>query len=147
MIILSSFFLLLPFLFTTFYTPPTVYANVELKALMDIKASLDPDNTYLVSWTVLGNQCDGSFDGVVCNDNGQVANISLQGKGLIGKLSPTFAELKQLTGLYLHYNSLSGNIPKEIANLTQLVDLYLNVNNLSGIIPVELGNMESLQGI
>ncbi|XP_076926340.1 proline-rich receptor-like protein kinase PERK8 [Bidens hawaiensis] len=112
---------------------------------MSIKASLDPTNTHLSSWTVVGHQCDGSFDGVVCNDNGQVANISLQGKGLSGKLSPALSLLTGLTGLYLHYNSLTGGIPKEIANLTGLVDLYLNVNNLSGSVPVEIGNMESLQ--
>ncbi|KAD7480395.1 hypothetical protein E3N88_03531 [Mikania micrantha] len=142
----SSFLLLLPLLlFTTFYTP-TVCGNAEFRALMDIKAGLDPDNTYLGSWTVVGNHCDGSFEGVVCNDKGQVANISLQGKGLSGKLSPAISRLQQLTGLYLHYNSLSGTIPKEISNLTQLSDLYLNVNNLSGSIPVELGNMEGLQG-
>lgn len=140
----SSFLLLLPLLLTTFHSP-TVCGNAELRALMDIKASLDPENTYLGSWTVIGNQCDGSFEGVVCNELGQVANISLQGKGLSGKLSPALSELKHLTGLYLHYNSLTGGIPNEISNLTELSDLYLNVNNLSGSIPAELGNMENLQ--
>ncbi|CAI9260984.1 unnamed protein product [Lactuca saligna] len=138
----SSFLLLLSLFFTTLCTP-TVCGNAELRALMDIKASLDPHNTHLGSWTVLGNPCD--FEGVACNANGQVANISLQGKGLSGKLSPAFSELKHLTGLFLHYNSLSGDFPSEISNLTELSDLYLNVNNLSGSIPVELGNMESLQ--
>lgn len=76
---------------------------------------------------------------------GQVANISLQGKGLRGQLSPAISGLKHLTGLYLHYNSLNGGVPKEIASLSHLVDLYLNVNNLSGSIPPEIGNMESLQ--
>lgn len=139
----SSFLLFLPLLFTSFYTP-TVCGNAELRALMEIKASLDPHNTHLGSWTVLGNQCS-SFEGVGCNEKGQVTNISLQGKGLSGKLSPAFFELKHLTGLYLHYNSLSGGFPKEILNLTELSDLYLNVNNLSGSIPIELGNMENLQ--
>ncbi|KAH9607458.1 hypothetical protein KSS87_019355 [Heliosperma pusillum] len=77
---------------------------------------------------------------------GQVANISLQGKGLMGQLSPSISKLKYLNGLYLHYNSLHGVIPKEISNLTYLVDLYLDVNNFSGVIPTEIGNMESLQG-
>lgn len=140
----SSFPLLFLFLVITLCTP-SVCENAELKALMQIKQSLDPQNTYLFSWTIFNNKCD-SFEGIACNENGQVANISLQGKGLSGKLSPAFSDLKQLTGLYLHYNSLSGGIPKEIANLTQLNDLYLNVNNLSGIIPAELGKMENLQG-
>lgn len=112
---------------------------------MDMKASLDPDNKFLTSWSVLGHPCDVSFQGVACNEKGQVANISLQGKGLFGKLSPAIAGLKNLTGLYLHYNSLYGEIPREIFHLTQLSDLYLNVNNLSGNIPPELGNMAHLQ--
>ncbi|OIW07881.1 hypothetical protein TanjilG_19982 [Lupinus angustifolius] len=112
---------------------------------MDLKTSLDPENNYLSSWTMNGNLCDGSYEGVACNEKGLVANISLQGKGLSGKISPSIGALKHLTGLYLHYNSLYGEIPKEVANLTQLTDLYLNVNHLSGEIPPEIGVMENLQ--
>ena len=126
--------------------PTCVCGSDELRALLDLKATLDPDNNYLSSWIMNGNPCDGSFEGVACNEKGQVANVSLQGKGLSGKLSPSIAGLKHLTGLYLHYNSLYGDIPKEIANLTELSDLYLNVNNLSGEIPPEIGKMENLQG-
>ncbi|XP_073306327.1 uncharacterized protein [Primulina huaijiensis] len=117
----------------------------ELTALMDLKASLDPENLHLGSWVFRDDPCDGRFEGVACNEKGQVTNISLQGKGLAGKLSPEIGRLKYLTGLYLHYNSLYGEIPKEIGDLTELSDLYLNVNNLSGEIPPELGNMENLQ--
>ncbi|KAK7356866.1 hypothetical protein VNO80_16146 [Phaseolus coccineus] len=125
--------------------PTWVCGNGELRALMDMKASLDPESLYLPSWTINGDPCDGYFEGVACNEKGQVANVSLQGKGLSGKLSPAIAGLKHLTGLYLHYNSLYGDIPREIANLTELVDLYLNVNNLSGEIPREIASMENLQ--
>ncbi|KAG9152303.1 hypothetical protein Leryth_025634 [Lithospermum erythrorhizon] len=117
----------------------------ELKALMDLKESLDPKNRYLGSWTSWEDPCGGTFEGIVCNEKGQVANISLQGKGLSGKLSPGIGELKHLTGLFLHYNSLYGEIPKEISSLTELTDLYLNVNNLSGEIPQEIGHIRSLQ--
>lgn len=136
--------LLLCFLLILFAV--SVTGNDELRALMDLKASLDPENALLTSWTVSGDPCDGSFEGVACNDRGQVANISLQGKRLKGKLSPAIGELPHLTGLYLHYNALYGEIPREISKLIELTDLYLNVNNLSGEIPPELGNMSSLQG-
>ncbi|KAL5744393.1 hypothetical protein ACOSQ2_027509 [Xanthoceras sorbifolium] len=122
-----------------------ICGNTELIALLDMKASLDPEERYLSSWTISGDPCDGSFEGIACNDRGQVANISLQGKGLYGKVSPAISGLKHLTGLYLHYNSLYGEIPREIANLTDLTDLYLNVNNLSGDIPTEIGDIGSLQ--
>ncbi|KAE9617228.1 hypothetical protein Lal_00034444 [Lupinus albus] len=135
----------LPLLFSLLFNPSWVYGNDELRALMDLKTSLDPENNYLSSWTMNGNLCDGSYEGVACNEKGLVANISLQGKGLSGKLSPSIGALKHLTGLYLHYNSLYGEIPKEVANLTQLTDLYLNVNHLSGEIPPQIGVMENLQ--
>lgn len=133
------------FIFFTLQVPLLVHGTSELRSLMVIKSTLDPHNLFLSSWTINGDPCDGSFEGVACNERGQVANISLQGKGLTGKLSPAIAGLKHLTGLYLHYNSLYGEIPVEIANLTQLSDLYLNVNNLSGTIPAELGKMATLQ--
>ncbi|KAJ9139983.1 hypothetical protein P3X46_030671 [Hevea brasiliensis] len=136
------------FLFTLFIfmsKETRVCANSELRSLMDVKAALDPEDKYLSSWTINGDPCDGSFEGVACNVKGQVVNISLQGKGLHGMLSPPIAGLKHLTGLYLHYNSLYGEMPREIANLTLLSDLYLNMNNLSGEIPPEIGNMENLQ--
>ncbi|CAI9093824.1 OLC1v1029406C1 [Oldenlandia corymbosa var. corymbosa] len=123
----------------------TVRGNAELRALMDIKYVLDPENKVLSSWTNNVDPCEGSFMGVACNEHRKVANISLQGKGLTGKVPPELAEFKCLSGLYLHYNSLTGEIPKEIANLSELVDLYLDVNNLSGNIPPELGSMASLQ--
>ncbi|GAU20716.1 hypothetical protein TSUD_231300 [Trifolium subterraneum] len=144
---INYFHLLLSlFLLIAFSKPETVYGNAELRALMDLKSSLDPEGKILTSWISDGNPCSGSFEGVACNDHWKVANISLQGKGLSGCLSPAVAELKCLSGLYLHYNNLSGEIPSQISNLTELVDLYLDVNNLSGTIPAEIGNMASLQG-
>ena len=137
------FFLVLLF---TLYTPLSVHGNTELRALMELKASLDPTNKVLESWKNDADPCSGSFVGVACNEHRKVANISLQGKGLSGKVSPAIAGLKCLSGLYLHYNSLSGEIPKELSNLQELTDLYLNVNNLSGSIPPEIGNIAGLQG-
>ncbi|THU44219.1 hypothetical protein C4D60_Mb02t05100 [Musa balbisiana] len=121
------------------------WGNPEVRALMEVKAALDPEDRILSSWTSEGDPCRGNFEGVACNEHGKVANISLQGKGLTGSISPAVAGLKCLSGLYLHYNAISGKIPREIANLTELSDLYLNVNNLSGSIPVEVGTMTSLQ--
>lgn len=137
---------------TLFFLPfflictPTVCENAELKTLIDIKTSIDPHHTFLSSWTVNGNPCSGTFEGVACNEFGKVANISLQGKGLDGVLPAAIGELKNLSGLYLHFNRLSGEIPKEIAGLTQLTDLYLDVNYFSGSIPEQIGNMSNLQG-
>ncbi|XP_071688720.1 protein NSP-INTERACTING KINASE 2-like [Rutidosis leptorrhynchoides] len=118
----------------------------ELETLIKIKSFLDPKGQTLNSWTAdAKSYCDGAFEGVACNEFGKVMNISLQGKGLFGKIPAEIGELKSLTGLYLHFNGLHGEIPKEIGELTQLTDLYLNVNNLSGEIPPELEKMANLQ--
>lgn len=143
----NSLFALLLTSLASSYLINSIYGNAELRALMEIKSSLDPENKHLSSWTPDGDPCGGAYEGVACNEHRKVANISLQGKGLTGKVPPSVAELKCLSGLYLHYNSLSGEIPKEIANLTELTDLYLNVNNLTGTIPPEIGTMASLQGL
>ncbi|KAF5946402.1 hypothetical protein HYC85_016630 [Camellia sinensis] len=114
---------------------------------MSIKASLDPQNLHLSSWSSssTADPCDGSFDGVACDELGRVVNISLQGQGLAGKIPAEIGQLKSLSGLYLHFNELYGVVPEEIANLSQLSDLYLNVNNLSGEIPPVIGTMANLQ--
>lgn len=142
----SDFFVFFTFVLFAFSVSSLVHGNTEMRALLEIKASLDPENKLLKSWTEKGDPCGRAFEGVACNDLRKVANISLQGKGLTGRLSPALGVLKCLSGLYLHYNSLSGEIPGEITNLTQLTDLYLNVNNLSGRIPPQIGNMVGLQG-
>ncbi|XP_078442137.1 uncharacterized protein LOC144711883 [Wolffia australiana] len=117
----------------------------EVAALMEVKYALDPEGRVLSSWTAWGNPCGGGFLGVGCDAAGKVSNISLQGKGLSGVLSPALAELRSLSGLFLHYNSLTGDIPSEISKLSSLSDLYINVNNFSGAIPPEFGDMASLQ--
>ncbi|KAL3362134.1 hypothetical protein AABB24_014814 [Solanum stoloniferum] len=142
-------YFLLTFIFALFVLEfsciEPVCGNAEVRALMEIKTALDPESKKLSSWTSDGDPCSGSFLGVICNEHHKVTNITLTDKRLTGKLSPAIAELKCLSGLFLHYNSLTGEIPKELGNLTELNDLYLNENNLSGIIPPELGNMASLQ--
>ncbi|XP_027334051.1 leucine-rich repeat receptor protein kinase EMS1-like isoform X2 [Abrus precatorius] len=144
---MSSLHLLLPLILLVALSTPqqVVRGNAELRALIDLKSSLDPEEKILGSWISDGDPCSGSFLGVVCNEDNKVANISLPGRGLSGHISLAVAELKCLSGLYLHYNHLFGEIPREISNLNELVDLYLNMNNLSGTIPPDIGNMTSLQ--
>ncbi|KAG2326243.1 hypothetical protein Bca4012_035217 [Brassica carinata] len=139
-----SLSLILSFVFL--FLSPSLSSPSELDILLDIKASLDPHKRFLTSWTPDADPCSpGSFDGVACDGNHRVANISLQGMGLTGTIPPSIGLLTSLTGLYLHFNSLTGQIPKDISNLPFLADLYLNVNNLSGEIPPEIGDLDNLQ--
>ncbi|KAF3780043.1 putative LRR receptor-like serine/threonine-protein kinase [Nymphaea thermarum] len=134
----------------------------EIEALMEMKTALDPRNRILSSWSSDADPCSGAFLGVACNEQGKVANISLQGKGLAGSVPESLSRLTSLTGLYLHYNSLKGEIPKQISELSLLTDLYLNIlrvsallfllpsalqlccNRLEGSIPKELGSLKKL---
>lgn len=142
-------FLLLLFILPLLLSASLSTTTSELTTLMAMKASLDPQNQVLTSWTdtASSDPCDSSFEGIACNELGHVANISLQGKGLRGRIPSALAGLKDLTGLYLHFNALTGEIPREIGNLSKLIDLYLNVNNLTGGIPPEIGAMSNLEGM
>ncbi|KAJ4774682.1 Leucine-rich repeat protein kinase family protein [Rhynchospora pubera] len=143
---MASLHFLSIFLLFTFSLPtPTTSSNGDVDTLMALKSSLDPKDHVLGTWTLGGDPCKGDFEGVLCNSEGKVVSISLQGKGLDGVLSPAVARLKSLNALYLHYNKLSGEIPKEIGDLAELVDLYLNVNNFTGSVPMEIGNLANLQ--
>ena len=133
-------------LFLALLLLPHAAATEEISALMELRTSLDPDGVFLSSWTEDGDPCSGNFVGVACNLDNCVANISLQGKGLRGSISPAIGRLRSLSGIFLHYNALVDTIPLEIASLTELSDLYLNFNNLSGEIPPTIGNMANLQG-
>lgn len=142
---LLLYYLLLKLQIFFIFASPSLSTTTELNTLMAIKHSLDPENRFLTSWTAHSDPCL-AFEGVACDEQGHVTNISLQGKGLSGRITPALANLKSLTGLYLHFNALNGEIPKEIAKLTLLSDLYLNENNLSGDIPREIGSLYNLQG-
>ncbi|ESW12935.1 hypothetical protein PHAVU_008G154200 [Phaseolus vulgaris] len=134
-------------LFLTWASSPSLSTSItQLDTLLAIRDSLDPENRVLLSWNSHSDPCSSaSFEGVACNEQGLVTNISLQGKGLYGTVPHALAALKSLTGLFLHFNALHGILPKQITTLTDLTDLYLNVNNLSGDIPREIGNMSNLQ--
>ncbi|CAN8286331.1 unnamed protein product [Cochlearia groenlandica] len=141
---MASLILSLSLIFLFFFLlSPSQSFSSEVNILLDIKSSLDPEKRFLTSWTLDGDPC--SFDGVACDGNHRVANISLQGMGLTGTIPSSIGLLTSLTGLYLHFNSLTGSIPKDILNLPLLTDLYLNVNNLSGEIPQKIGNLDNLQ--
>ncbi|TVU34207.1 hypothetical protein EJB05_16038, partial [Eragrostis curvula] len=133
----ATFLCLLPFL-------AGAADDGEARALLALGAALDPTGRLLPSWAPGRDPCV-AFEGVACDARGAVANVSLQGKGLAGALSPAVGELRALTGLYLHYNALRGGIPPELARLGNLTDLYLDVNGFSGPIPPEIGAMAFLQ--
>ncbi|KAJ6764497.1 PROTEIN NSP-INTERACTING KINASE 2-LIKE [Salix koriyanagi] len=118
---------------------------------MDMKAALDPKARHLSSWTINASPCDGSFEGVACNEKGQVANISLQGKGLHGKVSPSIAGylLRLETWPICKFcnfviTSSQEVYPSDLGSLKKLSVLALQSNHLTGAIPASLGDLGML---
>ncbi|KAL4282970.1 hypothetical protein GQ457_16G027830 [Hibiscus cannabinus] len=84
------------------------------------------------SWK--GNDaCEMSF--VTCDSNKSVITVNLAKKGLTGKISPAFGDLKVLKNLNLKDNNLTGPIPVGLTKLAYLQLLDVSNNDLSGEIP------------
>ena len=96
-----------------------------------------------LNWTP--NRPIGEWDGLhVGGWPRRLIAISLNGRGLAGKIPRELGELTHLRRLELSGNSLGGEIPPELGQLTQLARLDLADNSLRGRIPPELGALTNL---
>ena len=102
-----------------------------------------PDWLFNTNW--LSDEPLSEWWGVVTNDQGRVAGITLRRNNLSGPIPPELPRLTRLVFLELNWNQLSGPIPPELGQMTSLQGLSLFGNQLSGPIPPELGQMTSLQ--
>lgn len=87
-----------------------------------------------------------TWDGVQCNDLGEVSNLRLDDLDLAGSL-PNLSSLSSLVELDMDSNMLSGSIPTWIGDLRALEILDLDSNKLTGNIPTELGDSSLLRVI
>ncbi|CAO2044581.1 unnamed protein product [Urochloa humidicola] len=110
------------------------------------------------SWQKDTNCC--FWEGIRCNIDGTVMDISLVSMGLEGHISPSIGNLTGLLRLNLSGNSLSGALPPEILRSSSIVSLDVSFNKLNGefhelpstpdrkmkgSIPPELGNCSVLR--
>ena len=98
------------------------------------------DNT---NW--LSDEPMREWHGVVTDDEGRVAELSLDDNQLTGGIPTELGNLSSLTRLSLFRNQLTGEIPTELGNLSNLRTLILSGNQLTGEISTELGNLSNLQ--
>ena len=98
------------------------------------------DNT---NW--LSDEPMREWHGVVTDDEGRVAELSLDDNQLSGEIPTELGNLSNLQSLYLNYNQLTGEMPTELGNLSNLETLDLGGNQLSGEMPTELGNLSNLE--
>ncbi|KAK9009710.1 hypothetical protein V6N11_036238 [Hibiscus sabdariffa] len=72
---------------------------------------------------------------ITSDSNKRVITVNLANKGLSGKISPAFGDLKTLKNLKLNDNNLTGEIPDNLTELASLQIIDVSNNDLSGDIP------------
>ncbi|KAF8025263.1 hypothetical protein BT93_F2183 [Corymbia citriodora subsp. variegata] len=104
-------------------------------ALLEFKKAITHDpNSVLGNWNETVDVCE--FTGVICNaQHHRVTNLTLEGQGLVGPLSPFLSNLTGLRNLSLASNNFFGRIPPELSSLRRLRNLELYENNLEGPVP------------
>ncbi|XP_010549936.1 PREDICTED: protein NSP-INTERACTING KINASE 1 [Tarenaya hassleriana] len=118
--------------------------NFEVRALMDIKASLNDPHGVLESWDRDAvDPC--SWTMVTCSSENFVISLGTPSQSLSGTLSPSIGNLTNLQIVLLQNNNISGRLPTELGRLTKLQTLDLSDNFFHGEIPSSLGRLRSLQ--
>ncbi|XP_043717865.1 probable LRR receptor-like serine/threonine-protein kinase At3g47570 [Telopea speciosissima] len=117
-------------------------------ALVEFKKQIfDDPNGSLSSWNDSIPFCN--WVGITCGHRHQqrVISLDLQGKGLVGSISPSIGNLTFLQFLIIGNNSFHGKIPKEIGNLIRIRVLSFLNNTLDGELPTSLANCTHLRRI
>uniref|UniRef100_A0A9I9D2X9 non-specific serine/threonine protein kinase n=1 Tax=Cucumis melo TaxID=3656 RepID=A0A9I9D2X9_CUCME len=117
--------------------------NIEVQALMAIKAALKDPHSVL-NWDE--NAVDPcSWSMITCSSEKFVISLGAPSQNLSGSLSPSIGNLTNLQSVLLQDNNISGTIPMEIGNIPSLDTLDLSSNGFHGEIPSSLSHLKSLQ--
>ncbi|KAL1803285.1 hypothetical protein ACET3Z_031932 [Daucus carota] len=118
--------------------------NLEVQALMSIKAALKDPHGVLAKWdSDAADPC--SWTMVTCSPDYLVIGLGTPSQSLSGILSPSIGNLTNLQSVLLQNNNISGPLPPELGGLSKLQTLDLSDNLFTGIIPSSLANLASLQ--
>ncbi|KAE8658433.1 hypothetical protein F3Y22_tig00116971pilonHSYRG00468 [Hibiscus syriacus] len=105
----------------------------QVSTLIEIASGFEYPVLLSDSWE--GNDaCQMSF--VTCDSQKTVITVNLAKKGLSGKISPAFGNLKALKNMNLNDNNLTGPIPDSLTKLADLQLLDVSNNDLIGEIPI-----------
>ncbi|CAN6237168.1 unnamed protein product [Urochloa humidicola] len=111
-------------------SPTSSCTELEKTSLLQFLAGLSQDAGLAKSWQE-GTDCC-KWEGIACNRNGTVTNISLASKGLEGRISLSLSNLTGLEHLNLSYNSLSGGLPPGLVSSSSIIVLDISYNQLMG---------------
>ncbi|KAF3331466.1 hypothetical protein FCM35_KLT02872 [Carex littledalei] len=117
--------------------------EMEVQALMSIKALLKDPHGALKNWDKDAvDPCTWTM-GTYSSEN-LVISLEAPSQNLSRPLSPSIGNLTNLVTVCLPSNNMSGTIPPEIGNLSSLKTLDLSNNHFYGDIPASLGYLQSL---
>jgi Leucine-rich repeat (LRR) protein len=102
----------------------------EKASLLQFLAGLSQDGGLATAWKEGTNCC--KWEGITCNENGTVTNVSLPSRGLEGYISQSLKNLTGLQHLNLSYNLLSGSLPRELVSSSSIIVLDVSFNQLNG---------------
>ncbi|CAN6202464.1 unnamed protein product [Urochloa humidicola] len=111
-------------------SPATSCKEVEKASLLRFLDGLSQNSGLTTSWQNDTNCC--LWEGVICNMDGAVMDISLASIGLEGHISPSLGNLTSLLRLNLSGNSLSGGLPPELLLSSSITVLDVSFNKLNG---------------
>ena len=75
------------------------------------------------------------WEGVLCDQEGNIVELQLARKALAGRIPSSISELRFLQKLDLSYNRLSGEVPSEIFASAEIKEILLSHNLFDGEIP------------
>eukprot|EP01062_Namystynia_karyoxenos_P004309 TRINITY_DN11526_c0_g1_i1.p1 TRINITY_DN11526_c0_g1~~TRINITY_DN11526_c0_g1_i1.p1 ORF type:complete len:928 (+),score=313.54 TRINITY_DN11526_c0_g1_i1:69-2852(+) len=87
----------------------------------------------------------GGWNGVTCDNDGRIVELTLGQNNLRGSIPKSIGYLTHLVRINMQGNKLSGSLPDTLGKLTRLEMLQLSNNELQGSVPAALGNATKLK--
>ena len=85
------------------------------------------------------NPCTDQWWGLICNEYGDISEITMSNSELTGTIPPELGNLQSLSKLDFANNNLDGELPISIFSLSRLWSLNVSANMLNGNIGSSLG--------
>jgi Leucine-rich repeat (LRR) protein len=111
-------------------TPTSSCTEQEKNSLLQFLSELSQDAGLAKLWKEDRDCC--SWEGISCNRNKTVIEISLASRGLEGHISQSLGNLTGLQQVNLSYNSLSGGLPLGLVSSSSIIVLDVSFNQLTG---------------
>ncbi|RCV05447.1 hypothetical protein SETIT_1G085100v2 [Setaria italica] len=102
----------------------------EKNSLLQFVSGLSQDAGLAKLWQVDTDCCN--WEGITCNGNKTVIDVSLASRGLEGHISQSLGNLTGLQQVNLSYNLLSGGLALELVSSSSIIVLDVSFNQLNG---------------